>query len=198
MWMDNAHRYGLVSRFLHWSMACLLLWQLFTILMWGIFGETRFVIRVTSFGPYHRTVGLFTLLLVVLRAIWAAINHNQRPPKAAGLAGILAACMHRLLYALMFVIPALAVLRDYGSGRGLALWGFRIVPATGRQAEWMIALADALHSELSWLLYSCIAGHVIAALGHRFFGDRKLAGRMLTPLRSIDREQKGHVANFSG
>ncbi len=82
--MDSPERYGLVSRALHWGMAYLLIWQFFTILTWRVFGPAEWVKFVTSFGPYHGTVGLLVLPLVVIRAVWVLVNRKRRPPHETG------------------------------------------------------------------------------------------------------------------
>lgn len=83
----------------------------------------------------------------------------------------------------MFAIPALAILRSYGNGKGWAQWGIEIVPATGLQIGWMIARSDVLHGLLSWLLCILIAGHIAMALVHGLVLKDNVLSRMVGPLR---------------
>lgn len=179
IWMDSPERYGLVSRTLHWGMAYLLIWQFATILTWRIFGPAEWVKLVTSFGPYHGTTGLLAIVLVVIRAGWALVNRGRRPPHKAGWAGRAALAGHVVLYGLMFVIPALALLRAYGSGKGWAPW----IPATGQEIVWLTAPANALHGLLSWCLSALIVGHILMALLHRFVLKDSILARMTGPLK---------------
>ncbi|MBM7326270.1 cytochrome b [Agrobacterium sp. S2] len=180
LWMDSPKRYGLVSRALHWGMAYLLIWQFATILTWRIFGPAEWVKFVTAFGPYHGTVGLLVLPLVVIRALWVLVNRRRRPPHEAGWPGRIALAGHTALYGLMFAIPALALLRAYGGGKGWQPW----IPATGEEVAWLIAPANALHGPLSWCLSALIVGHILAALFHHFIRRDRILARMIGPLRS--------------
>lgn len=182
--MDSPDRYGLVSRALHWFMAYLLMWQFVIILSWRVFGESDLLKTITGLGPYHRTVGLLTIILVILRAGWALVNRRQRPPHEAGWPGRAARAGHVALYFLMFAIPALAILRSYGNGKGWSQWGMQIVPATGEEIAWLMAPANILHGPLSWCLSALIVGHILAALFHRFIRKDGILARMTGPLRS--------------
>lgn len=183
IWIDSPERYGLISRALHWGMAYLLIWQFVIILAWRIFGESDLLKTITGLGPYHRTVGLLTIILVITRACWVLVNRNRRPRHAAGWPGPVALAAHVTFYVLMFAIPALAILRSYGNGKGWAQWGIEIVPATGLQIGWMIAPADVLHGLLSWLLCILIAGHIAIALVHGLVLKDNVLSRMVGPLR---------------
>ena len=183
IWMDSPDRYGLISRALHWAMAYLLLWQFAIILAWSIFGESDLLKAITDLGPYHQTVGLLTVVLVTIRAAWAFVNRKRRPAHKAGWPGRAALAGHRTLYALMFTIPALAILRSYGKGEGLAQWGIELLPATGQKIAWMIAPADALHGLLSWLLCMLIAGHIAMAVIHTAVLKDDILARMAGGLR---------------
>lgn len=179
IWLDSSHRYGLISRALHWIMAYLLIWQFFSLLTWRMFGPAEWVKVVTSFGPYHGTVGLLVLPLVILRALWALANRHRRPHRDADWQGRAAHIAHMTFYLLMFAIPALALLRAYGNGKGWAPF----IPATGEQNEWLTAPANLLHGPLSWTLSILIAVHIVAALFHRFVRKDATLARMAGPLK---------------
>ncbi|MFK0386505.1 cytochrome b [Agrobacterium sp. NPDC090273] len=180
MWLDSPDRYGLISRLLHWGMACLLVWQFAVILTWRVFGPADWVKSVTSFGPGHGTIGLLTIILVVIRVIWALINRGRRPERASGWSGRAAAVVHCSFYGLMFVIPALALLRAYGNGRGFMPW----IPASGVRIDWMVAPANLLHGVLSWCLLVLIAGHIVMALFHQLALKDGTLARMAGSFRS--------------
>lgn len=175
---DTPDRYGLISRAFHWCMAYLLLWQVMTILLWRFVGASPFVDTIMAFGPYHRTVGLITVVLVAQRAAWALWQRRRRPRHAAGWHGRAAKLGHAILYYLMFTVPALALLRDYGSGKGLNMWKMQVIPATNRRVDWMVNLADVLHSPLSWLFFILMVGHIAIALCHKRMIGYGILGRM--------------------
>lgn len=180
MWVDTPERFGLTSRLLHWAMAYLLIWQFAVILTWRVFGPENWVKTVTSFGPDHGMVGLLILVLVVIRAIWGLLNRSRRPAKSSGLSGRASLAVQICFYGLMFLIPALALLRAYGSGKGWLPW----IPVTGVVMPSMVAPADLLHGLLAWGLSILIAGHVAMALIHYVVWKDATMSRMMGSLRS--------------
>ncbi|MCL7999610.1 cytochrome b [Brucella sp. 21LCYQ03] len=161
---DTPNGYGLVSRYLHWLMAVLFVWQFISTIL-------RFFVKdvpVYNFiWPTHSQVGFALLLLVLVRGVWGLLNISKRPHKA-GLSGKLAGLGHLVIYALMFVVPALALLRTYGNGRGFTFLGMEIFAKTGVQDAALTAPGNAAHGLLGWVLLAVIAGHVIMALLHHF------------------------------
>src|SRR5690606_33839797 len=95
-------------------------------------------------------------------------NHRRRPAYAVGTTGRLARLGHVLLYGLMLVVPALALLRQVGSGKAFSAFGIQVSQNTGVKVPWMTAPADLLHSVLAWCLLALIVGHVVMALVHHF------------------------------
>lgn len=167
---DSAQRYGVVSRVLHWAMAALLLWQFLTVL------APEDSALETLIGGTHKSVGLLLMVLVVIRLAWALYNRGRRPAALSRAASL----GHRVLYALMLVIPLLALMRQYGSGRAFEAFGMTIMSGfEGGKIEWMIAPASLLHGNLGLLLLVLIVGHVVMAFVHRRQGDVDVLGRML-------------------
>ena len=171
---DTAARYGWVSRTLHWSMAALFAWQFLGIVVDELAEKSALA---GVFKGTHSAFGALLFALVALRAAWAYYNRARRPAHGRGLLGRAAALGHLTLYALMIVVPALALLRSYGTGRGLNPFGlFQLIPATGARVDWMVAPANALHGPLAWALLALIGGHVAMALFHEaVLRDRTIA-----------------------
>ena len=179
---DGPDRYGLVSRAFHWVMAYLLLWQFLTLLGWRLLGDGAVMRTASLLGPAHGTVGVLVIGLVVPRAAWAGWNRRRRPAADSTLAGWLARGVHALFYLLMAVVPALALARAYGSGKGYALWGLQVMPATGREVGWLVAPADLLHKPLAWTLAVLVAGHIAMALLHGLVRRDGVLARMAGPM----------------
>jgi cytochrome b561 len=72
----------------------------------------------------------------------------------------------RVMYALMLVVPTLAVLRAIGGGRGYAVFGWQVVDRSGVRIDWMAAPADLLHGRLAWVLLALVLGHAAMAVAH--------------------------------
>lgn len=172
-WSDSPARYGLVTRVLHWGMAALFAWQFTGMgvkLTLGKHPLTAFLVGT------HKPVGTLLMLAILLRGAWGLSQWRRRPPHPRTAIGRLAGLGHALLYALMFYIPTVALLREYGSGRGFAPWGVPLFRQTGEQIAWMMAPANLSHGVLAWTLLAVIAGHVVmVALHHVFWRDTTLA-----------------------
>lgn len=174
-WRDDADSYGLVSKTLHWGMALLFLWQFGGMLLKLVVG------RVPWMGFWvgtHASVGTALLALMLARALWA-VGQRRRPPYHAGTVGRLAALGHGALYLLMFVVPALALLRLFGGGREVRLFGVLLREGGGERVAWMVQPATLLHGVLAWLLLALIAGHVAMVFVHRFGWKDDILRRML-------------------
>jgi cytochrome b561 len=167
---DSAQRYGAVSRLLHWAMAALLVWQYLTVIV----PEGHFLESIV--GGTHKAVGLLLLVLVVIRLLWALSNRGRRPASLS----VPAKLGHLALYGLMVLIPLLALLRQYGSGRAFEAFGMTIMSGfDGDKIEWMLAPANLLHGNLGWLLLVLIIGHIVMTFVHRRQGDVDVLGRMI-------------------
>jgi len=178
--MDTPQRFGLVSRALHWGMAALLFWQFTGMVLKVTIGRTALT---GFFVGTHSAMGTLLLTLVLLRGAWGLLNARRRPMPDPGLLGRLATLGHLALYALMILVPSLALLRSYGSGRAFAPFGLPLFPGfEGGPISWMTAPGNAAHGLLGWTLLTLIAGHVGMVVLHRFAWRDAVLDRMAGPL----------------
>ncbi|NUH63901.1 cytochrome b [Sulfitobacter sp. S0837] len=158
---DTPHRYGPVSRALHWGMAALFALQfLSAALHWALPRENAWR---EAFWFYHADLGIALFLLVLLRGVWGLANINQRPSHT-GLAGKAANAGHLAIYLLMIVVPALRLLASAGSNRGLSFLGLQIFPPQQPEIPWT-QIAAQWHGELGWVLALLVLGHIAIAVG---------------------------------
>lgn len=160
---DTPARYGRITRWLHWSIAALILWQFLGMgvkLALGRGPVSGFFVGL------HQPVGAALFLLIVARTLWALANRRNRPAHGGGLTGLAARLGHLALYLLMLAVPSLALLRAWGGTRAFAPYGFQIFPARATPVEWTQRLADALHGEMAWLLGLLVLGHVVMVAVH--------------------------------
>lgn len=178
-WLDSPARYGRISRWLHWGMALLFAWQFIGMGLRLALGRTPLV---TFFVGSHASVGLLLLVLVLLRGAWGLANWHRRPPHGSGWVGRAAVLGHAALYLLMLVVPLIALVRAWGSGRAL-VW-FNTVPifAAGPKNEALTA-PGALHGPLAWVLLALVAGHVAMVVVHRWLWRDDVAERMIGRVR---------------
>ena len=176
MLTDNARRYGLVTRVLHWTMAALLAWQLTGMVLKYVLG------RVPLMGFWvgtHTSVGTLLFLLILVRLGWALSQRRRRPSYGDGAVGKLAKAGHVTMYVLLAVVPALGILRMIGDVRPISLFGVMIRPGGGQEVPWMTAPANLVHGTLAWLLLALIAGHILMVIVHRFVWRDDTLGRMI-------------------
>ena len=170
--MDTNKHYGMVSRVLHWGMALLFVWQFSGAAARVLLEDTA--LESLLWGT-HRTVGVTLMALVLLRAAWALINTSRRPPSVS----VMAKLGHLALYGLMIAVPTIALIRQYGSGRALDVFGINLMPGfEGERIDWMVNLGGLLHGELGWALLALIVGHVVMAILHRKLTNHDVVSRM--------------------
>lgn len=162
--MDSPSGYGSISRALHWGMAILFFWQ-FTSAILRVVSDQSVIYKF--FWPSHSQLGFALLVLVLLRAVWWVLNIDRRPPKSSRF-GKVATFTHLVVYTLMFLVPALAMLRTYGNGRGFSFLGIQLFEQTGVKNDALTGPGNALHGLLGWILLAVIIGHVLMALAHHF------------------------------
>ncbi|WP_292053583.1 MULTISPECIES: cytochrome b [unclassified Brevundimonas] len=162
---DNGLKYGLVTRVLHWVMAALLVYQLGGVVAGAALGETPLT---ETWGSSHKPVGFTLFVLAVIRALWGLVNLTRRPKPHEGLIGRLAVIGHLALYVLVLAVPAIALIRQYGSGRPFEPFGIPLMAGGHERIEWMTKLGGDWHGELGWVLLVAIVGHLIMALVHHF------------------------------
>ena len=170
---DSRERYGSVSRIFHWGMALLLGWQLLK--FFDRIGEGEHWVGQTLV-PWHVSIGVLLMALIVLRIIWAATQMQNRPaqdPATAALVKI----GHFLMYAGMVLMPLTGILTMVGKGYGLTAFGVQLA-AKGAEIPWMASLG-ALHSPIAWLLLVMIIGHIGIALIHQFVKKDDVLTRMI-------------------
>lgn len=171
---DRPQGYGLVSRILHWLMAALFAVQFLSAIFHLI--DRELPLTKTLWGVHH-TLGFVLLALVVLRAVWGVLNLRTRPPHGHGLIGLASMGGHLALYALMIFVPAIALLRAYGGGKGFAVFGFPIFQP-GTRDEAMMAPAQLLHGPAGWALLALVAGHILMVFVHKYLWREDILGRM--------------------
>ena len=170
-WLDTPGRYGRVNRGFHWLMAALFAWQFAGALLYVTIGDTTLTRLV---GGSHFTLGFTLFVLVLLRAAWGLANRRRRH----GAPGRAATAGHALIYLLMILIPSLALLRQYGSGKPFAPYGIPLMPARETKIGWMMLPADLFHYWLGFTLLAAVIGHAAIAVLHRRLWNEPVLQRM--------------------
>lgn len=161
---DHPAGYGTVSRAFHWIMAAFILWQFLTVLTGAVAEDTSLA---NFFWGTHYSAGFTIFVLAILRGVWGLSNLSNRPAHEGPAVLRKAATFgHFVMYALMIVVPFLAILRAANNGRGLSVYGLQLIAPGGEPNPALTAPANAVHGPLGFLLFVLIAGHIAFALWH--------------------------------
>ena len=188
--------YDPLTRALHWLTVAGFIGILTTIVLWTIYSGLNLnqdkatkpqTVRQGEATPYwfkfnplyeeaewagslfglHKSFGFLTLTVIALRIVWAVANRAKRPQSNSKAA----AAGHGILYLLMLAVPVIAMIRQYGSGRGpLKVFGVEVMQGSPEKIEWMANLGNTFHGNLGWLLFAAVVGHIAMVVVHRVQG----------------------------
>lgn len=99
----------------------------------------------------------------------------RRPPGRLGRAAVAG---YLLIYALMVVVPVLALLRQYGSGKPFTPYGIPLMAGRGDKIAWIVAPGDLLHHWLAFTLLAVVLGHAGMAFLYHKVRDEDVLARM--------------------
>ena len=176
---NDAHRYGRVSRMLHWTIAILFI----AMIPMGIF-----MTMVPEGTPWrleyyvvHKTIGVIIFALVVVRLIWN--RRSRRPdlhPAVGTLERKLAHGAHTLLYALMIAMPITGFVMTSYFGAPTYFFVWETPPLWGK-SESATAAWGVLHKYLlPYLIFVILGAHILGALKHQFIDGHKIFRRMVS------------------
>jgi cytochrome b561 len=178
--MDHL-RYRRSARLLHWLMAVLILLTIPAglIMVQPDIGRTL----QNALFIYHKNVGVLLLVLVLFRlgVRW----RNPPPPRHAALPQWqerVAVTTHRLLYALLLVLPIAGYVRVRAGGFPIESLDALGVPPLVPLSDSLADSAKALHRWAGLVLIPLVLLHVGAALHHGLVKRDGILGRMWPPL----------------
>ena len=180
--------WGGIARFLHWTMAALILAMLVfgTIMVDWPDGELQ-----TKFALYqwHKSFGFVVLGLLVLRVLWRWVQ--PVPPLPSGASRFTrraSAWSHGALYALMLVMPLTGYLMSSANTLGVptVIFGVIEVPHLVGADATLEALFKTIHAWSATALALLVALHVLAALKHGIVSRDGVWTRMVAGSRVAD------------
>ena len=178
MLKNTSERYGLVSKFLHWSIAAAMLG-----LIW--LGWT--MVDLTYYDPWyhksltlHRVLGLGLLGAAVVMLVWQRISRSPPLPATISRAQRVAAmAVHHLLFLMMLLLPVTGYLISTSAGQGIPVYGLFEVPVLVRVSESTRDLLIVIHYYCAYGTGVLAAVHAAAALKHQFVDRDGVLARML-------------------
>lgn len=173
--MASSDSYNSGLKLLHWLMAALILGL---IAVGAVMEDLPEGVRGTIYG-LHKGIGVITLALLALRLAWrAGAGAPDLPAAMPSVERLVARLGHLALYVLMALVPVTGVLMSQSGGHPVSVLGVTLPALVGKD-EGIHELFEGAHGLLAWTMTAVIAGHVAAALRHRFLLKDGVMERML-------------------
>ena len=161
----SVHQAGfpVVSRWLHWVMALMVLTMLFL----GVGMAASVSERYRFLVAIHRPLGVAVLFLAAIRLVNRLINPPPAlPDTLPPWQRIAAKASHVVLYALMFLMPLLGWGMLSAASYPIVIYGSLRLPAILPQDPTLYAWLRQLHTDFAYLLFAVFLLHLGAALMH--------------------------------
>ena len=176
-WRNTQDSYGLVSVILHWLIA---------VAVTGLFVLGLWMVGLGYYHPWyqrapdiHRSVGVLLFAPMLVHLAWR--YWNPRPQTLGSVTERKAAAwMHRLMYALMYLLLLSGYLISTADGRGINVFGLFSVPASISGLHNQADTAGEVHEWLAFTLIALVVLHVLAALKHHLVNRDQTLKRMLS------------------
>ena len=166
-----------MAQLLHWVIVLLVLGQ-FVI---GFYAKPLPVgIERLQLLTLHKSLGITTFALVLLRVAWRFYTPAPALPTSMGRWQMRAAHLsHVLLYGLLLVLPILGWLTSNASNLTVRwFFLFNLPTLTGPDRE-LARVTKDLHDAGAWLLLAVVCAHVAAAFWHELVLKDGVLRRML-------------------
>jgi cytochrome b561 len=173
--------WGSVAKFLHWTIAILVVMMLFGGTSMGDLpnGPDKMWVYAT-----HKSLGLTILALMLLRLVWRFFDPRPAdPPGLGGPAKFAARAVHVAFYVLLIAMPLSGWLYNSASNFPLKWFGFFSVPALSGPDKELKHFAHEVHETVYLIIIAVILLHAAAALKHHFIDRDSVLRRMLPFVR---------------
>lgn len=196
--MNNLTSYTKTAKILHWLIAILIFgmfalgWfmadipkeapkqMVFDLFDLGIFNwpVTEEISPRSFYFNVHKSFGVTIFALILIRIFWR-ITHQ--PPAILttykAWESKLATVAHRLLYALMLILPLSGVIMAVYSKYGIKWFGVNFIK--GLDNNPMRLIFKNVHEIIGLILVTIIVIHILGALKHKFIDKDETLNRML-------------------
>lgn len=175
--LKNTHAiYGVISKFLHWTMALLFIAMfVFAYTMTNISSSpARWVLY-----DIHKATGLLLFGFFVFRLIWRLINIQPEMSASVPLwQKRLAAWNIAALYIVMFMMPITGFLTSTLGGHEISFYWIFKIPLLAHEKAASIFFSQA-HEIISYLIIFFVSAHFLGALQHHYLRKDDVLCRML-------------------
>ena len=167
-------KFNLLARFLHWTVALLVLAMLFI----GV----AMVVSVAHYGTLvaiHRPLGITILVLVLVRLANRLLTKAPPlPPTVPPPERVVAKASEALMYALLVAMPLIGWAMLSAGQYPIVLWGGVHLPPILPANPMLYAALRRAHTVLAYLLFFTVLAHLSAILIHTLIVRDGLLRRM--------------------
>lgn len=175
MLRNTTDRYGNVAKFFHWFIAVLII----CMLIYGYFLENVPEQYKSVAYNIHKLLGLFILIVILLRLLWSLANLRPLLPEATSRwQRRTEQVIHYLLYLSMLLMPLSGWIGSSASGKPPGI-GDLTLAFPIEQSKEIAGFAFMIHNNVALLLIGLITVHVLAAFYHHFIKRDNVLIRML-------------------
>lgn len=168
--------YGVVSRFLHWSMAI----AIFSMFALGLWMRTLdyYSTWYRTAPDIHKSIGIVLLIALIARFIWRLVNQRPDDSYLAPAERMISHLVHWGFYLLLLAQMVAGYLISTVDGRAITVFDWFDIPSVYEQK----GLEDTVGLVHEWMAYGLMALaalHAVAALKHHFIDRDVTLRRML-------------------
>ncbi len=176
-WRNSPHGYGVVAKFLHWSIVILIIAQY--VIIESAEEMANGPEKLETIG-LHKSLGMLVFGLVLVRIVWKLASAGKpepvpmpRPQRIAAAAG------HGLLYLLILAQPITGWLMSSYGGRPTSFFGWFNFPDLVGENHDTHEFFEEVHEVLFFTMVGVAVLHALAALYHHFIMKDHSLRRML-------------------
>jgi cytochrome b561 len=176
--VNTSKRFGMITKWLHWSIFGLFVSQFFLIYRKDYFPDHA--PEKLQYMLLHKSLGVIVLLLAIFMIFWRHLG--QRPQFVANMTRFekqLAGTVHILLYTLMLAMPLTGIAMSMFSGYAVSVFGQFDLPMLVEKNKEIAGLFHEIHEWLSYAVIGIVGIHILGALIHHFIRKDETLKRML-------------------
>lgn len=172
--------YGSITKWLHWSVAILVLLQFASVYFKGFFLTENSVLGKAIISNYHKPCGILIAFLGGLWVLWHFVN--PRPALAGPMTHIekkAALVVHGSLLLCVVVMPMSGILMSLSAGDPPVFFSLFAIPQWIEKNKAVASYFFSMHVYVSYALALLIAIHLAAVIKHHFIYKDNILRRIL-------------------
>jgi cytochrome b561 len=179
---NTEEKFGCISRWLHWSLAILVVVQVLTIgIKWVLdLDPSNKAIGGFLIRELHKPLGVLILILGVISLIWYFSNiHPKLPENIPIWQKVVARLTHLFLYFGILIMPLSGIIMSAAAGYPVDFFHLGTITLGFHKNPDMAKQFFHVHEITGMVLGALILLHIMAALKHHFVNKNNVLTRML-------------------